>query len=396
MGDILFLVHRIPYPPDKGDKIRSWNILRHLLKNHRVHLGCFIDDARDWQFTDTLREMVASAHFSEIKPKAARIRGLVSGLTRGEALSLGYFRDKGMKAWVDTCLKTQEIDHVVVFSSPMAQYVLGQRAPIVIDFVDVDSDKWTQYATHKKFPEKWIYAREARTLLAFERRAAAAAKASLFVSPAEADLFRKLAPEVAASVHPMNNGVDLDYFSPDHAFEDVTKHNGPVIAFTGAMDYWANVDAVRWFANEVWPTIRKGRPDAAFYIVGGNPTPDVKELAKIEGVTVTGRVEDVRPFIARADVVVAPMRIARGVQNKVLEGMAMARPVVTTSQGLEGIDATPGRDLVLADGAEAFAEAVRAVLDGKAEQALGERARQRMVEHYSWDASLSVLDRFLA
>ena len=395
MGNILFLVHRIPYPPDKGDKIRSWNILRYLTARHRVHLGCFIDDDRDWQFTDTLRDMTASAHFAGIKPKTARIRGLISGLARGEALSLGYFRDRGMKAWVDDCLTTEKIDHVVVFSSPMAQYVIGKPAPVVIDFVDVDSDKWTQYAAHKKFPEKWIYAREARTLLAFERRVAAAAKASLFVSPAEADLFRKLAPEVASTVHPMNNGVDLDYFSPDHAFEDVTEHEGPVIAFTGAMDYWANVDAVRWFVDEVWPKVRQSRPDAAFCIVGGNPTAEVKELAKIEGVTVTGRVEDVRPYIARADVAVAPMRIARGVQNKVLEGVAMARPVVTTSQGLEGIDATPGRDLVLADGADAFAEAVLAVLDGGNGQALGENARRRMVEHYSWDASLSVLDRFL-
>ena len=395
MGNILFLVHRIPYPPDKGDKIRSWNILRHLTARHRVHLGCFIDDARDWQFTDTLRDMTASAHFVGINPKAARIRGLVSGLARGDALSLGYFRDNGMTAWVDNCLTTEEIDHVVVFSSPMAQYVMAKRVPVVVDFVDVDSDKWTQYAAHKRFLEKWIYAREARTLLAFERRAAAAAKASLFVSPAEADLFRKLAPEVASTVHPMNNGVDLDYFSPDHAFEDLTNHTGPVIAFTGAMDYWANVDAVRWFADEVWPKIRRNRPDAAFYIVGGNPTPEVQGLAKFEGVTVTGRVADVRPYIARADLVVAPMRIARGVQNKVLEGMAMGRSVVTTSQGLEGIDATPGQDLVLADGADAFSSAVQLLLDGQGDQALGENARKRMIEHYSWDASLSVLDRFL-
>ena len=395
MANILYLVHRIPYPPDKGDKIRSWNILRHLTARHRVHLGCFIDDERDWQFTDTLREMTASAHFAGINQKTARIRGLVSGLLGGEALSLGYFRDKGMTAWVEKCLAAEEIDYVVVFSSPMAQYVIGKGVPVVIDFVDVDSDKWAQYAAHKKFPEKWIYSREAKTLLAFERRMAAAAKASLFVSPAEAELFRKLAPEVAASVHPMNNGVDLDYFSPDHTFEDVTKHTGPVIAFTGAMDYWANVDAVRWFAAEVWPVIRQNKPDTTFYIVGGNPTQEVKDLARVNGVVVTGRVADVRPYIARADVVIAPMRIARGVQNKVLEGMAMARPVVTTSQGLEGIDAAPGRDLILADGADAFAEAVQAVLDGKAEPTLGEQARRRMIEHYSWDASLSVLGRFL-
>jgi len=334
--------------------------------------------------------------------KLARVRGLVSGLLRGEPLSLGYFRDAALGEWVEDRIATQLIDYVVIFSSPMAQYVIGNGAthvPVVIDFVDVDSDKWTQYAAHKRSLEKWIYAREARTLLAFERRAAACAKASLFVSPAEADLFRRLAPEVASSVRAMNNGVDLDFFSPDHSFEDVVGHDGPVIAFTGAMDYWANVDAVRWFADAVWPKIRAVQPNAAFYVVGGNPTADVKELAKVPGVVVTGRVPDVRPYIARADAVVAPMRIARGVQNKVLEGMAMARPVITTSQGLEGIDAEPGRDLVLADGEDAFAEAVLAVLKGEdralSAEALGANARRRLTEHYSWDASLAVLDELL-
>ncbi len=270
----------------------------------------------------------------------------------------------------------------------------------MIDFVDVDSDKWTQYAAHKKLVEKWIYAREARTLLAFERRAAAAAKASLFVSPAEAELFRKLAPEVASTVHSMNNGVDLDYFSPDSRLRGRRRN----------MPDRSSPSRGRWTIGPMsMPSAGSPRPygrrsaraagDAAFYIVGGNPTQDVKDLAKLDGVVVTGRVADVRPYIARADVVVAPMRIARGVQNKVLEGMAMGRPVVTTSQGLEGIDATPGHDLILADGAEAFAAAVMGVLDGGGAidiAALCRNARQRMVDHYSWDASLSVLDPFLA
>ena len=398
MSDILFLAHRIPYPPDKGDKIRSWNILKHLSEHHKVHLGCFIDDERDWQFTETLKGVTASAHFAKLHQKMGRVRGLLSGLARGEPLSLGYFRDGGLKRWVNECLSNQPIDYAVIFSSPMAQYVIvknGAKAPTVIDFVDVDSDKWTQYAKHKRFPEKWIYAREARTLVAYERRVAVQAKASLFVSRAEADLFRRLAPEAASKVHALNNGVDLDFFSPERAYEDVIKHEGPVVTFTGAMDYWANVDAVRWFVHDIWPAIRSTRPNAKFYIVGGNPTPDVKELSREDGVIVTGRVADVRPYIARADVVVAPMRIARGVQNKVLEGMAMARPVVTTPQGLEGIDAVPGRDLVVGEDAMSVTAAVISVLNGDHASELGANARRQMVGHYSWDSSLKVLDDLL-
>jgi len=403
MANILFLAHRIPFPPDKGDKIRSWNILKHLTEGHRVHLGCLIDDARDWQFTGTLEGITESAHFAAINQKAARIRGLISGFARGEALSIGYFRDKGLQAWVDKTLSTQHIDFAVIFSSPMARYVLDRgraRVSMVVDFVDVDSDKWTQYAEHKRFPENWIYQREARTLLAFERKVAAEAKASLFVSPAEADLFRTLAPEVAATVHPMNNGVDLEYFSPERSYEPVFEKTGPSIVFTGAMDYWANIDAARWFVGEVWPRIRAAHGDATFHIVGGNPTAEVKALGRAPGVTVTGRVPDVRPYIAAADVVVAPMRIARGVQNKVLEGMSLARPVVTTPQGLEGIDAQPGRDLVLADGAEKMAASIEIVLSdnlpGIAVAELCANARLHIVEHYSWAAQLTVLDALLA
>ena len=402
MANILFLAHRIPYPPDKGDKIRSWNILKHLSESHRVHLGCLIDDPRDWQFTETLEGVTTSAHFARISPKVARIRGLISGLMRGEALSIGYFRDAGLQAWVDKTLATQRIDYAVLFSSPMARYVLDRgsaKVPMVVDFVDIDSDKWTQYAKHKRFPESWIYTREARTLLAFERKVAARAKASLFVSPAEANLFRKLAPEVAATVHPMNNGVDLDYFSPERSYEPTFRKTGPSVVFTGAMDYWANVDAVRWFVSEVWPRLRATHGDATFHIVGGNPTANVKALASTPGVTVTGRVPDVRPYIAAADVVVAPMRIARGVQNKVLEGMSMARPVVTTPQGLEGIDAVPSQDLVLADGAERVASAIETVLADKVRgisiAELCANARRHIVEHYSWAARLTVLDELL-
>ncbi|RMF11634.1 MAG: glycosyltransferase, partial [Alphaproteobacteria bacterium] len=177
--------------------------------------------------------------------------------------------------------------------------------------------------------------------------------------------------------------------------ENPYKEDDQALVFTGAMDYWANVDAVRWFADEVFPRVRARHPNAAFYIVGGKPTPQVRELARRDGIVVTGRVPDVRPYVKYARAVVCPLRIARGVQNKVLEGMAMARPVVASPEAFEGIDARPGEELIVADGRDAFVDAVTQILDGGHDRALGRRARVRVVENYGWERNLDILDRLL-
>ncbi len=395
MRDLLFLAHRIPYPPNKGDKIRSWNLLRHLARSYRVHLGCFVDDDADWRYTDKVRELCAQCHFAPLHPRRARLRSL-AGLVRGQPLTLGYYRDRGFAAWVDERL-AEGVDVAFIYSSSMAQYLLSAQARprLVVDFVDVDSDKWAQYAKRKPWPQSWIYGRESRTLLAFERHAAAHAAASLLVSPAEAQLFRDLAPESADRVHAVNNGVDLEFFAPDGDHPDPFGGDGLDLVFTGAMDYWPNVDAVGWFAREVLPLLRREDPRFHFTIVGGNPSPRVTELAREPGVTVTGRVADVRPYLAHAALVVAPLRVARGIQNKVLEAMAMARPVVATPQALEGIDAAPGEELVVADGAAEFAAAVARLAGDPERDAMGRRARARVTEHYGWEASLRPLDALL-
>jgi sugar transferase (PEP-CTERM/EpsH1 system associated) len=278
----------------------------------------------------------------------------------------------------------------------MAQFVMDRDLngiPTVMDFVDVDSDKWRQYAKDARAPMNWVYARESGKLLTYDRAVAARVDASLLVSDAEAALFRKLVPDSAAKIHAVANGIDCDFFSPTHRFE-TPYTTGPVFVFTGTMDYRPNVDAVVWFANEIFPALRARLPQAVFAVVGAKPSRDVAALASRPGVRVTGRVADVRPFLAHADVVVAPLRIARGIQNKILEGMAMAKPVVTTGQGLEGIDAVPGRHLLLADTPDAFAEKVMEALDPRA-SALGAAARQLMEASYSWTGRLAPLDRLL-
>jgi sugar transferase (PEP-CTERM/EpsH1 system associated) len=232
--------------------------------------------------------------------------------------------------------------------------------------------------------------------LAFDRRVAATATASVFVAEPEAALFRCLVPEAAAKTMAIANGIDAAYFSPDRTYPvPFSPADGPAMVFTGTMDYWPNVDAAIWFANEILPLIRQRHPTACFYVVGANPAAEVTALKALDGVVVTGRVDDVRPYIAHADVAVAPVRIARGIQNKVLEAMAMARPVVTTPKALEGIDAVPGRELLLGGDAQSFADAVLSVLDGSAMSSLGAAARTMVLRAHDWEALLSAFDPLL-
>ncbi|RJG01886.1 TIGR03087 family PEP-CTERM/XrtA system glycosyltransferase [Noviherbaspirillum sedimenti] len=401
MEHLLFLAHRIPYPPNKGDKIRSWHLLRHLAQRYHVHLGSFIDDADDWQYADTVRKICADTHFAKLAPRRARLRSL-GGLFAGRPLTLDYYRNAALQSWVDEAMRRHQIGKVLVFSSAMAQFVAPPQGALptlsavrrVIDFVDVDSDKWAQYATSKRWPMKWIYQREARTLLAYERKVAAAFDAALFVSPEEAQLFRALAPESAERTGHFSNGVDAEYFSPLHAFDNPYGVDEKAMVFTGAMDYWPNIDAVQWFAREVLPAVRAQRPDAVFYIVGSRPAPQVQALAAQAGVRVTGTVPDVRPYLAHAHAAVAPLRIARGIQNKVLEAMAMAKPVVVSAQALEGIAARPGEDVLLAEDAASFTAAVLQQL-AQPDAALGMRARENVLANYAWPAHLAAVDALL-
>lgn len=382
--NLLFLCHRIPYPPDKGDKIRSYRWWKALARKYRVHLGAFVDDPGDWEHVDQVASACTSSLFLPLSRRTAFLRSL-SGLLYAQALSIPYYRNARMRAWVKECMQSQRIGYVFVFSSVMAQYAIDpglKDARRVIDFVDVDSDKWHQYAQRKSWPLSWLYGREARRLAIYERDVAREFDVSLFVSAQEASLFSDRVGEQAGHVTHVRNGVDTGYFDPKAAGENPFPAGSEPVVFTGAMDYWANIDAVAWFAREVWPQVRAARPNAVFVVVGSNPSPMVRALAG-PGLLVTGRVPDIRPLLGHARVVVAPMRIARGIQNKVLEGMAMARPVVVTTIGLEGIPATPGSEVLVADDPDEFASRVIDTLSG-CYGALGDGGRFRVVQEFSW------------
>ena len=324
MESLLYLAHRLPYPPNKGDKVRSYHFLAHLAKRYRVFLGTFIDDPADRGHLAAVRALCAAVHVETLSPLAQRARSATAFLS-GEALSLPYFRSASLARWVREQLDREPIGRALAFSSPMAQYLpAAGMLRTVVDFVDMDSAKWAEYAARRRWPARAVFRREASRLRDYERAVAQRVDASLFVTDEERQRFLAEAPECAERVHTVRNGVDGEYFAPDAALASPFPAQERPIVFTGAMDYWPNVDAVVWFAREVLPLLRARDPSVRFYVVGMNPDVAVQALASDAGTVVTGRVRDVRPYLQHAGVVVAPLRVARGIQNKVLEAKAMA------------------------------------------------------------------------
>ncbi len=393
---LLYLVHRIPYPPNKGDKIRSFNLLCHLTERYRVFLGCFIDRVEDELALAPLRAKCEQVFAVRLVPFWARMRSL-AGLVSGEALTLPYYRSRALNRWVGEVVAAHAIRKAVAFSSPMAQYLSAYpQVRTVLDLVDVDSAKWSSYAAHRPWPLSAVYRREGRRLLSFERQAVARSAAGVLVTQAEVDLFHRLAPECDGRLHPIENGVDSSYFSPGENWPSPYAKDETAMVFTGAMDYWPNVDAVTWFAREVLPRLAAVRGDLRLHIVGMNPAPAVRALVRDPRVTVTGRVPDVRPYLQHAAIVIAPLRIARGVQNKVLEAMAMARPVVASEAAVEGLSVQPGQHLEIACDAGEFAAKILALAGSGERDRMGAQARRHVVERYCWQRSLGRFDRLIA
>lgn len=397
MPEILFLAHRAPWPPDRGDRIRSWHMFEALAKLAPVHVAALADSDADAALAHDKMAPLCKSLTIEVR-KVSRPRALAEAVLRGDPVSNRLFRSAALVRHVDALIGQGNVSHIVAFSGQMAQYLPTRfDGPVLMDFVDVDSAKFSTYAEQDgRQPLNWVHRREARVLGAFEADVARRATASLFVSEAEAALFRQRSGLGRDKVRAIENGIDTDRFDPALPFDPVGDGEGPLAVFTGQMDYRPNIDAVRWFAADILPLIRRQHPAARFAIVGRAPTDEVRALAKLPGVTVTGEVPDVRPWLAAADAVVAPLLLARGVQNKLLEAMAMARPIVASAAAATGIDAAPGEHLLVANGTEAMAEAVGVLFDDRAAAArMGQAARARMIARYGWDARMAPLGELL-
>ncbi len=397
MSEVLFLAHRIPFPPDRGDKIRSCHVLRHIAGLAPVHVACFADDETDLGHEPEL-EALAASHCLVRRTRSLPVAG-VAALATGKPVSLTAFSDDILHAYVMRVSAERPITAIYVFSGQMAQYIPPAFAGrVVMDFVDVDSAKFEAYAKSGGFAARTIYAREARLLSRFESRMARRASTSLLVTPEETDLFSARLSEGSEPVlQAMCNGIDTAFFDPE-AMPSAPEMagEGPQITFTGQMDYPPNIEAVEMFAKDVMPAIRAVMPKAKFNVVGRAPVPAVRALDGVNGTRVTGAVLDVRPWIAVADLVVAPLTIARGVQNKVLEAMAMARPVLATPEAATGIAARDGFELVVADGADALARQALALLHDPVRAAtIGQSARAFVIRECGWDHVLAPLASLL-
>ena len=389
--DVLYLVHRIPYPPNRGDRIRSFHILKHLAERYNVHLATLADEPVE---AETLRSLNALCKQVAIEPLDSRrwLSALGSLSFFGCSATEGLFRSSALRRTIETWASDVRFDAAVVFCSSMFQYLdipALQGIRSVIDLVDVDSQKFFDYARAAPFWKAWLYRLEGQRLRALESSIARRAQAISLVSEAEADIYRSACPNDKTLGVP--NGVDLQYFRPEQGQPIENR-----CVFVGALDYPPNIDAMVWFCREVWPRVRNDLPNATLSIVGRKPAPAVRALSSVGGVEVVGSVPDVRPYMAAATVAIAPLRIARGIQNKVLEAMAMGVPVIVSPGALEGLAVTPGKDVLLAEKADQWVNAITHVCGDRASAArLRVAGRQFVESEHNWSTCLAPLDEVL-
>lgn len=386
---ILYLCHRVPYPPNKGDKIRAFNQLRALSARHTVDLFTLADQTEDMEHGAALRQYCDTVTIARVVPALGRLRAL-RYLPTASPLTVPYFFSAKLQREVRLALSARSYDRIYVYCSAMAQYVKvpeARRIPMVVDLVDVDSDKWRQYASYASFPYSWVYRREANRLREYERMVCERASAVAVTTEHEAWLVRQFCP--AASVQVIPNGVDREYFNPGPA---VDAGGVPTIIFTGDMSYFPNEQAVVFFARNVLPLIRDSIPEARFLIVGRQPTRKVRSLQALEGVEVTGFVPDVRKYLAQSQVSVAPFSIAAGIQNKVLEAMAYCLPVVASSRIARSLPSNIGEMIEFGDTPQELASKVLGLLrHPQRQRRVGLEGRRRIGLEYNWEKSRDLL-----
>lgn len=387
---LLYLVHRPPFPPDKGDRIRTFQFLRYLAQKFEVHLACLADEPVEPHVVETLERYCKRVAVAEVQGAGRWARALWS-LAKGRTISEGAFSSAAMREVLRRWASDTRFHVALASASSLVPYLrlpFLADVPAVVDLIDVDSEKWFDYAAARHGPKSWLYRLEGRRLRRLEQGLPAWTKAITLVSEAEVAIYRQFCSEgVVRAIH---NGVDLDYFQP----QAPPKEHGCV--FLGALDYWPNVEGICWFCNEVWPVLRRRCPEATLSIVGRRPAPAVCRLADIPGVKLVGQVPDVRPHLAGAAVSIVPLRIARGIQNKVLESLAMAKATVTSPQALEGLQAQSGNELLCANSPQEWVDSIVSLLDDSAmRQRIGTAGRRFVSEFHRWERCLEPLDALL-
>lgn len=388
-GHLLYVVHRLPYPLDKGDRIRAFHLLRYLSRHFHVHLACLADEPASEASLAVLRHYCY--RLAVIPLGRTRWLRAMTSLLCGRTVSEGAFHSPALAATLRDWTAHTTFGAALASSSAMAPYLRSPElasVPAIVDLVDVDSQKWLDYAEAGAGWRTWLYRTEGRRLRALEQPMPSWAHAVTLVSEPEAAIYRRFCS--SGRVRAVLNGVDLDYFQPQ-----TTKQESACV-FVGALDYRPNVDAVRWFAESIWPSVHRRTPGSKLWLVGRRPTAAVRELSRHAGVEVIGQVPDVRPWMARAAVVVAPLRIARGLQNKVLEALAMGKAVIASPPALAALRVRPGKHCLRAASPVQWIKATTRLLrDAEQCDRLGASGRRYVETHHDWNRCLEPLGELL-
>jgi sugar transferase (PEP-CTERM/EpsH1 system associated) len=387
---LLYLVHRVPYPPDKGDRIRAFHLLKYLAQRSRLYLACLADEPVPSETEVALRNYCERLAIVSLHRRMRWLKAFGS-LAAGHTITEGAFSSSVFKKLVQDWAREVPFTAAIGSASSMVPYLqLAElrEASIVIDLVDVDSQKWFDYAAISHGVRSWVYHTEGKRLRKLEEKLPAWTRAVTLVSEAEADLYREFCSQGA--VHGVTNGVDLKYFQPG------PKHTEKSCVFIGVLDYRPNVEGLCWLCRHVWPDVHRLRPGTKLYLVGKSPAPQVRRLADLPGVELVGPVPDVRPYLARAAVTLVPLQVARGVQNKILEALAMAKATIVSPEALTGLQAEPNVHVLQADTPAQWVESILAVLDDPGlQQRLGAAGRRYVEEHHSWDHCLEPFGQLL-
>lgn len=389
--NILYVCHRFPFPPKRGGKIRPFNMIRHFTASgHRVTVCSLARSEAEAKEGAGIAPHCARYEMAVVSNPLQTLR-MVARLPTPVPSSLGFFYSPDLKRAVDAALARETFDLIFVHCSSVAQYVEHvQGTPKILDFGDMDSQKWLEYANYKPFPLSLGYRLEGMKLEREEKRLAGCFDLCTATTRAEWETLKGYGVPVDTDWFP--NGVDAGFFTPDGA-----GYDADTLSFIGRMDYYPNQECMIEFCRRTMPLIRARRPQAKLVIVGADPSPAIRKLGELPGVTVTGSVPDVRPYILRSAAMVAPLNIARGTQNKILEAMAMGVPVITSSVAAGGVDAVAEEHFLVGDGPEAYARHALRLMDDAGERArLAQAGRERMLSHHDWTASMQRLDAIVA
>ena len=388
--NILYVCHRFPFPPKRGGKIRPFNMIRHLsASGHKVTVCSLARSAEEAEEGRGIAPHCADFEMAQVSNRLQTLR-MVVRLPVTTPSSMGYFYSPTLAQRVRRRLSEQKWDLIFVHCSSVAQYVEHiTDVPKILDFGDMDSQKWLEYANYKSFPLSLGYRFEGAKMLAAEKRLAGRFDLCTATTRAEWETLNGYGTGVASDWFP--NGVDADFFCPTGE-----PYDADTISFIGRMDYYPNQECMARFCEQIWPILKSRRPNMKLLIVGADPTPEMRKLGEIPGVTVTGSVPDVRPFIRSSALMVAPLNIARGTQNKILEAMAMGVPVVTSTIAAGGVDAESVKHFLVADTPEEYAQSILRIVESPEErERLASAGRQRMLSHHAWPHSMARLDQII-